>query len=160
MQDETKVILDSIESVEKMSDILNGKWDKVLRSINWMNVDVSILLELYELVIHELLENDERNSALIFMNHITKDTDKHKKDFPQRFKIIQNIIECEISIEDIYAEEKSTKEKNIINLADKLTRNPSMIAPNILMMLISCGLKYLKLQKEILDLDYLFDFKN
>ena len=152
IQGETKVKLDSIESVEEMkSDILNGKWDKVLRGINGIDVDVNTLLELYEQVIYELLENDEKNIAMIFMNHVSKDINRLKQEFPQRFKRIQNIIECGISIEDIYAEEKTTKEKNRLNLADKLTRNLSMIAPNRLMMLISCGVKYLKLQKEIPD---------
>ncbi len=70
------------------------------------------------------------------MNHLSKDSNRLKQEFPQRIKRNQYVIECGISIKDIYAEEKTAKEKNRLNLTDKLIRILSMIAPNRLILRI------------------------
>jgi hypothetical protein len=51
-----------------------------------MDVDENTLLELNEQIINELLENYEKNIALIFMNHLSKDTNRIIQEFTQRFK--------------------------------------------------------------------------
>ena len=150
LEDETKIKLNSVDNVEEFrNDIINGRWDKVLRAINGVDLEVDIVVEIYEQIVYELVENEEKNLAFLVLDNLAKDNFKIKQDFPQRFKRLMNIVECNVPINEIYAEDDTSKEKNRLTIAKKLTNNLTSLASNRLMMLLSSGLKYLISKKEI-----------
>jgi WD40 repeat-containing protein SMU1 len=145
LEDESKIKLNSVDSIEGFKkDIIQGKWDLVIKNINKLDIPLNKLMDLYEQVVIELVDNDEIQVASGFMNFLSKNSLLFlKSEYNERIKRLEDVINGKISPSDVYAQLQTTKENNRMKLAENLSKDLVTLAPNRLIFLLSEGIKHI-----------------
>ena len=157
LQEESKINLNTVDSKEDFTnDILNGRWDQVLKNIQKINVPYSTLMTLYEQICFELVEHQENDVASELINdHISISV--LKNEFPDRYYRLEQLINSnDVNIYDIYSKLNTSKDKNRKNLADLLSKEVCVVLPNRLIYLLSQSVKQLENEKIIVT-NYNYD---
>jgi WD40 repeat-containing protein SMU1 len=127
---------------------LRGKWDLVLQSINGIDIPVNKLLELYEQIIYELLEYKENEIARGLISDIGKYG--YTKESNMRISRLDHMVNNpNINMDDLYSQLNSNKDRNRASLAESLSKEMALMAPNRLIFLLNQGVKQLYTNKEV-----------
>lgn len=134
LQEETSVSLNTAD-VEKFVEKINaGEWDEVLRVVKLLKLPDSKLMDLYELIVIELIEMQDLAPAKWIMNK-TAPMLKLKTTAPDRFLNLQNLLRHNIF--DYGAKERRRKA-----IARELEKEVTVLPSQRLLALIGAGLKH------------------
>jgi WD40 repeat-containing protein SMU1 len=149
LEQESGIKLNPVESIEDFkNNILRGKWDLVLQALNGIDIPVLKLLDLYEQIIYELLEYKENEIARgLFNNDISKYA--YTKEASMRIGRLEHIINSNVDMDHIYSQLNTNKDRNRSNIAESLSKELAVMAPNRLCFLLNQGVKQLYTNKEI-----------
>lgn len=116
------LLFSSINELKK--NIEQGNWDLVLKEINHMTIPFVLLLELYELIIVELIASKEKDIAKCILYHLSdnfvKEIKGSKTLYQDKFSFLENIINGTVNYEQYYRERNTNKEKCRENIAQKM----------------------------------------
>jgi WD40 repeat-containing protein SMU1 len=150
LEEESTIKMNTVDSIEDFkNNILRGKWDLVLQAINGLNISVSKLLDLYEQIIYELLEYKENEIARGLINN---DVSKYSytKEFSMRINRLENLVNNpNVEVDQIYSQLNTNKDRCRANIAESLSKELAVMAPNRLIFLLNQGVKHLYTNKEI-----------
>ncbi|OAD78498.1 hypothetical protein PHYBLDRAFT_176837 [Phycomyces blakesleeanus NRRL 1555(-)] len=137
LEDESSVTLNTVDSKEGlMNDIKNGKWDVVLKQIISLSIPPPQLVDLYEQIIIELVDLNEKGTARALM----KRTDAMrwmKENQTDRYIQLEQIF---VQPKDMYGQE--TKEARRNRIAQELVSHISTVPPSRLLTLLGQSLKW------------------
>ena len=104
LQNETKVNFNSLSSLSTLtSNILNGKWDQVLKTLRNLDIPILTVMKLYEQIVYELVENKDNDIADILIKDNTDTINKLRTEFPERFSNLETIVKNKsVNINDLY----------------------------------------------------------
>eukprot|EP00761_Pharyngomonas_kirbyi_P009856 gb/GECH01009874.1/.p1 GENE.gb/GECH01009874.1/~~gb/GECH01009874.1/.p1 ORF type:complete len:517 (+),score=114.42 gb/GECH01009874.1/:1-1551(+) len=141
LQEESKVSLNTVENAEQFrSDILNGRWDHVLRTVASLSVPSSVLMDLYEHVVLELLEAGEKDVARQLLRESTAMESLENED-PERYLRLDHLLSRTIvSSHDLY--QGISKEKRRAAIAQRLLNEVSVVESSRLLTLIGQSLRW------------------
>ena len=145
LQRESNIGLNTVENIEAFSsNIKNGKWDLVLKTVSNIKMPSIKLMDLYEQIIIELLEISEKETALLLKDSLI--VNNLRNEFPERCLRLE--ILCKRPVFD-YKEAypyNMTKEKMRKILLEKLVEEIQTVPPSRLLFLLGESLKYQELQ--------------
>ncbi|CAD8084094.1 unnamed protein product [Paramecium sonneborni] len=142
--------VDSKQNLRK--DLIDGKWDQILNQIKLFNFSGETLLDLYELIVQELVEVNETQSAnQFFLQMIVPSL----QEFKERLLRLDYLIRKpdRLSMNEIYSDNLS-KEQRRSKVAQKVI-NECIEAPQCrLLELIGDSLRHLNANKIIINNKY------
>jgi WD40 repeat-containing protein SMU1 len=149
LEQESGIKLNTVDSIEDFkNNILRGKWDLVLQHINGIDIPVNKLLDLYEQIVYELLEYKENEIAKGLIGDISKYG--YTKESAMRISRLEHLaINPNFDIDQIYSQINSNKDRNRASIAESLSKELAVLAPNRLLFLLNQGVKQLYTNKEI-----------
>ena len=144
LQEESKVALNIVDHIDEFSaDILQGRWDAVLKVVKTLRLPAEKVMDLYEQITIELLEVSEKDIASV----IVKETLAHnglKGQFPERWGKLDRLTQKEmLDSKDLYHLD-SSKEKKRAELADKILSELVVVPQYRLLGLLGQLVKYLQ----------------
>ena len=144
LQEESKVALNVVDHVDEFSaDILQGRWDSVLKVVRTLRLPAEKLMELYEQIIYELLEVGEKDIASV----IAKETlaqNGLKAQFPEKWSKLDRLSQKDkFDPRDAYHHD-SSKEKRRAEIADKILSELAVVPQHRLLSLMGQLVKYLQ----------------
>eukprot|EP01130_Rhizamoeba_saxonica_P014535 TRINITY_DN6366_c0_g1_i1.p1 TRINITY_DN6366_c0_g1~~TRINITY_DN6366_c0_g1_i1.p1 ORF type:complete len:435 (+),score=86.30 TRINITY_DN6366_c0_g1_i1:240-1544(+) len=148
LQNESQVSLNTVENLDILiENIKSGRWQQVLQTISTLKLPVTFLFDIYEQIVMEMVELDERDVA----QNILKKTGammRLKSDEPARWIKLDSICgKQNISSRDIYG--KKNREKRRDALVDGLLSHVNDAPHSRLLNLLGDALKYQQLQGRI-----------
>ena len=126
---------------ELQSDILNGRWEKVIQHLKFIKLPQSVLMSLYEQIILELLELKEYScSSWLFMK---PEFQKYMKaNRSERCMLLQrNFVTKSFDYREAYPGNQ-TKEKQRALIASLIKKELCVVAPSRLITLLGQALKW------------------
>ncbi|CAD7940192.1 unnamed protein product [Amoebophrya sp. A25] len=146
LQEEAKVPLNSVDSLEGLLDDVNaGRWDDVLKTCSYLALPMDVKVDLFEHVVFEFVESLEFETAGVLMEH-TQPLKVMRGDFPDRFARLSQLIkrgQPVSSPEVLYGPGKTRKDKRG-DVAQKLVAYVQVSPPNRLLALLGQAIKYQK----------------
>lgn len=122
LQEESQVSLNLIESPDQFSEnIREGRWDKVLDEIQKLKLPSVKLLELYEVVVCELLELGESVAAQFVVKSAVRPSGLFEEFRERSLRLDYLSKKTPIDIRELY-QDKHTKEKRRALLASSLLK--------------------------------------
>lgn len=103
-------------------NILEGNWDLVLTAINHMMIPSSLLIELYETIIIELMSNNEKEIAKCILYHMNSKLINELKTQPS-FKDKISFLEEVINGEKTYIQYYTMKQTDKIKCREKIVKD-------------------------------------
>lgn len=143
LQQETGISLNTVENTELfLSDIQFGRWDRVLQQIQDMNFPTEILINLYEQIIIELIEINEKSLARDLLR--TTEAMKHlQSDDLERYLKLEHLLKSSSSQNlSMYMDTSVTKEKKRLNLAESIAQELIHSPSHRLLNLLGQAMKY------------------
>jgi WD40 repeat-containing protein SMU1 len=140
LEQESGVKLNTVESIQTFrGDIKNGRWDLVLPVIDKLDIQSETLLDLYEQIIYDLIINDDRDVAKIFLMKISREASRELRiNYNENFKNLENLInDNRLQIGEFYL--GTNKEKRRQVLADKICKELKESVPGQLQKILSEG---------------------
>ncbi|CAD8093423.1 unnamed protein product [Paramecium primaurelia] len=153
LQKESGICLNLVDSKQNLKkDIIDGKWDQVLNQIKLFNFTGDTLLDLYELIVQELVEVNETQTAnQFFLQMIVPNLQEYKERLLKLDYLIRK--PGKLSINEIYNDTLS-KEQRRNKVGDKVI-NECIEAPSCrLLELIGDSLRHLNANKIITNNKY------
>lgn len=149
IQQESRIKCNILPSIQEFkNEIKNRRWHNVLKTIDNLEINQEYLLDLYELVIYDLIENDDREVARYFLNNLTRFDINQISKFDSvtlqgRFQKLENLVnDSKVKMNEYYFSERINKETKLNSLVENLSSEVYEIEfPNRLEHLISEGLK-------------------
>jgi WD40 repeat-containing protein SMU1 len=149
LQQESRVKCNILPSIQEFkNEIKNRRWDNVLNTIDNLEINSEILLDLYELIIYDLIENDDRDVAKYFLNNISRSAMKEISNIDSinlqgRLQKLENLVnDTKVKMNEYYLKDRINKDEKLHRLLENLSSEVNEIEfPNRLEHLISEGLK-------------------
>eukprot|EP00357_Protocruzia_adherens_P006973 CAMPEP_0114979430 /NCGR_PEP_ID=MMETSP0216-20121206/4365_1 /TAXON_ID=223996 /ORGANISM="Protocruzia adherens, Strain Boccale" /LENGTH=513 /DNA_ID=CAMNT_0002340751 /DNA_START=500 /DNA_END=2041 /DNA_ORIENTATION=- len=146
LQEESQICLNTVENIEDFkSDILNGRWDTLLKQVETLQFPSEKLIELYEQVIIEMLELREIETAQLLLRETPTMLLCRQQDPDKYYHLEQLCSRSHFDPREAYGAQNS-KEKRRNYIAERLCSEVQAVQPSRLMMILSQALKYQKSQ--------------
>jgi len=141
LQDESGVTLNTVDSVEAFhSDIVHGRWDVVLKTVQNLKLPPSKLMDLFEQIVLELMEVAEFEMAHAIVKE-TMSQNGLRKDFPERCMRLEHMsLRGSFDAKEAYPDMSKEKRRHFI--ADDILTEISVVPSGRLLSLLGQLLKY------------------
>ncbi|KAI9361566.1 WD-40 repeat protein [Pilaira anomala] len=135
LEKESNIYLNAIENKTKfLQDIIDGRWDNILKQVNHLGLPKHMLFDLYEQVTFELIESKEYSAAKTLLRKSNVLRSMCEED-PDRYQVMEHYLDQ--PKQSIYTTEE--RRKNIANQLEKQIT----VAPNSrLLTLLGQSLKW------------------
>ncbi|KAF4318219.1 hypothetical protein BBO99_00000694 [Phytophthora kernoviae] len=145
LQEESQVSLNAVDSTDSLtSDISHGRWDRVLQQTKALECSATAMMDLYELIVLEMMEAQESDVALqLLRNTPAMATMKHTQ--PERYLRLEKLSQRNI-FDATEAYVGSTKQKRRDDVAVLFRNEVSTVEPSRLLVLLGQALKWQQLQ--------------
>ncbi len=148
LENESGIKLNAVDSIDRFrNDIISGQWQNILRDIDGVEIKSDVLVDLYENIIYDLIENDDREVASVFLTRVSIASNLLKFDHGEWYRKMEEYIGRSGSINtgytigDIYMKEDYDMNIRRSLLADKLCMEVYEAKPMRLVNLIESGMK-------------------
>ena len=141
LQSESLISLNLLDSPSDFNkDVINGKWDSVLKQITMLSLPSSKLMLLYEQLVYELLELSEKEAVLKILTE-TLINNGLRQQFPERCLTLDYLAKrsC-FDAKNTY--KQGSKEKNRLYLASQLAEEIKTAQSSRLLVLLGQAMKY------------------
>ncbi|KAI8925232.1 WD40-repeat-containing domain protein [Entophlyctis helioformis] len=156
LQDETNVSFNTVDNADAFkADICAGRWDAVLKTLSALSVSPKKLVDLYEQIILELIEQRE----LVAARSLLRQTDPSQilKDiYPDRYLHLEALLSRTFFDPNEAYPTGTTKEKRRKAIADALCVEVAAVPPSRLMTIIGQSIKW-QTSQGIIKADTEFD---
>ncbi|KAI9028170.1 WD40-repeat-containing domain protein [Phycomyces nitens] len=136
LEEETSITLNTMDSKDTfIQDIVQGRWDTVLKQVAKLKIAPRKLLDLYEQVVIELIEMREISAARTLLRQ-TEPMQILKNQHPERYLHLEHVMSRTIfDTKDAYPH-GMTKEKRRQIIAQALTDEVTVVKPSRLLTLL------------------------
>ena len=151
IQNECQTSLNTVDSgIDSfVSNVNNGRWDKVLSQVGNLQVPQKKLQDLYEHVVLEMTEAKELDVARTILRQ-TQVMSVLRKEDERRYLRLENLMgRVFVDASDLYPE--TTRDKRRSKIASDLAQEVSVIPPSRLMTIVGQALKWQRLQGALPD---------
>ncbi|KAJ2889868.1 Serine/threonine-protein kinase smu1, partial [Coemansia aciculifera] len=151
LQEETGITINTVDNVDTFkNDIVKGRWDTVLASVEQAGVAQNKLVDLYEHIIIELVELRDMGPARALLRQ-TEPMEIMRTSQPERYlKLEQLMSRTSLDLNDAFRGQES-KESRRLEIANSLVREVSTAPPSRLLTLLGYSIQWQKKQGIIPD---------
>ncbi|KAJ2095982.1 hypothetical protein GGI09_004599 [Coemansia sp. S100] len=151
LQKETGISINTVDNVDTFkSDIIKGKWEAVLASVEQAGIAQGKLVDLYEHIIIELVELRDMGPARALLRQ-TEPMEIMRTSQPDRYlKLEQLLSRTSLDLNDTFGG-KGTKESRRLEIANSLVSEVSTAPPSRLLTLLGHSIQWQKQQGVIPD---------
>lgn len=136
LEKESNLNLNTVENMDRFTqDILDGRWDIVLKQVNQLSLSQKALFDLYEQVTLELIELNEQSAAKALLRK-SNALRLMSEEYPDRYQIIESYLE-QPSKQPMY-----TTEERRSKIANELKQVISTAPNSRLLTLLGQSLKW------------------
>ncbi|KAK8795530.1 hypothetical protein WA158_000187 [Blastocystis sp. Blastoise] len=142
LSEETGVTTNTVANKDTLLNaILNGKWDLVLEEVSFLTLPTSILIELVEQIVFELLEMREVDTARMLLT-TSPLINSMREEQPERFLRLTSWLKRNYFDPSEAYPAGENKEKRRQSLAMKIGQELTISPPSRLLVLLQQALKY------------------
>ncbi|KAI8323062.1 WD40 repeat-containing protein SMU1-like protein [Martensiomyces pterosporus] len=142
LQSETSITLNTVDSVDAFkSDIMKGRWDLVLTSVQQANIPQSKLIDLYEQIIVELAESLDMGPARALLRQ-TEPMEIMRTTQPERYLNLEQLLSRTSFDSSHVYKGKGSRESRRLAIAEGLLAEVNTTAPSRLLTLLGQALKW------------------
>ncbi|KAJ2333442.1 hypothetical protein GGI00_002330 [Coemansia sp. RSA 2681] len=151
LQGETGITINTVDNVDVFkSDIVKGKWEAVLTSVEQAGIAQSKLVDLYEHIVIELVELRDMGPARALLRQ-TEPMEIMRTSQPDRYlKLEQLMSRTSLDLNDAFRG-KESKEARRLEIANSLVSEVGTAPPSRLLTLLGHSIQWLKQQGTIPD---------
>jgi WD40 repeat-containing protein SMU1 len=141
LQEESQISLNTVDNLKQfVNDVMNGRWDNVLKQMQNMNLAKGKLIDLYEHIVLELCEMRELDTAKLMLNNV--ECLKELKFLEsERYLTLERLTNAR-EFDELLAYGERSREQRRLAIATALKDELKIIPPARLLSLIGQALKY------------------